>query len=211
MAVNKILTWPNKILKQKSDECENSEALSISEDLRDTMIANFGIGIAAPQIGINKRVCVIKKESLESLEEDNLLEGCIVLVNPEIQVTDDRKVNSMESCLSVPNLTAVVDRSKGICLTYENLSGEKVSKLVSDRDACVIQHEVDHLEGKVFIQRLSHIKQKRILAKINRGKRIVKAITGPSKQQKSEQKAKATMRKNKAKRKNRNKKTGARR
>ena len=200
MPVRKILKWPNKSLKIKSvDINKEDDTESIIKDLHDTMKSNFGLGIAAPQVNIHKNVIVIKEDELASVEKDGN-HDFIVLINPTYSVVDNSKINSMESCLSISGYMDSVKRYKAIELQYLDSNFNKKSVLLSGRDSCIVQHEVDHLEGKLFIDRLSQIKRSMFVKKYNKALRKLKSI-GVDKEKISKQKSIKTRSINRKKRK----------
>jgi len=201
MAARKVLFWPDRKLREHSVDVSIEDARELSIDLKDTMKSKLGLGIAAPQVGIHKRLCVIDKESVKSLKEDSMLNGCIVLINPTLSDLSLQKVESVESCLSVPGVVATVARSYEVSLSYSDLSGNTREVVLNAGDACIIQHEVDHLDGKLFIDRLSTIKKSMLLKKIKKANKKRSALFALSKRELSEKKAVATMRKNREKRK----------
>ena len=174
MTVRNILKWPEKRLRNHSVPVDkiDENIIQLSGDLRDTMKASFGMGIAASQVGVPLQLIVIDSKNFGSLDSDPILKDHVVLINPEIKFLSENFINSAESCLSVPSLVAEVDRCREIELKYTNLSGESISKKITGRDSAVIQHEVDHLVGKLFIDRLSQIKKKMVVTKLR--KRILK-------------------------------------
>ena len=175
MPVRNIIKWPDprlEIITQPIDAtCPTSRALA--RDLLDTMTAAFGLGLAATQVGVDKSICVIKSSFayVSDLPEDPILPGSIVLVNPEISVLDKEIFRWKEACLSVENIEEEVDRHKRIKLNYTDLSGTKHSFILQDQIAGVIQHETDHLIGKVFIDRLSSDKRRKVKTRILSKKR----------------------------------------
>jgi peptide deformylase len=205
MVARRIITWPDKSLKIKSDNINMVKskdfALSLAMDLRDTMKANLGLGIAAPQVNIHKKMCVVSKVDFTSIPEDKMLEGCIVLINPAIEIISNDKVKSAESCLSIPGAVDTVDRYFSIDISYLNLSSEKMTFNLKGRDACIIQHEVDHLFGKLFIDRMSFLKKKSFIKKYTNKSSTLKKLTVEEKKEKSKRKAILTMKKNRKNRK----------
>ena len=175
MPVRSIIKWPDPKLSQISNPIEevNLETISLAKDLYDTMIAALGIGLAAPQVGISKALCVIKNGLYESpMPVDPVLSEVLVLVNPLIEILDEKETFQWrEACLSVDNTEAVVTRYKQIKLSYTDLGNNKHSFLLYDHMAGVIQHETDHLIGKVFIDRLPPKKYREAKSKILSRKR----------------------------------------
>ena len=112
----------------------------------ETMYASDGIGLAAPQIGENFRLAVIGKQAAPNGKE-------IILINPKITKRSWRQIKDLEGCLSVPELTVEVKRHKKITVTALNEKAEPVSYVVSDYLARVFQHEIDHLDGILIIDK----------------------------------------------------------
>ncbi len=151
MSVKNIIQYPNKVLLKKSKKIENLvEAKNIAKDLLDTLNASKipGAGLAAPQIGISKNICVVRKFYNKDKYKD------IVLINPNILKTSKELVNSLEGCLSIEDTYGYVYRHKKIKIEYTNLQGIKKTLKAEGFLSRVIQHEMDHLEGILFIQKL---------------------------------------------------------
>jgi peptide deformylase len=168
----------------------DSTAAILAKDLFDTMTASFGAGLAAIQIGVAKSICVIKKGlySNDPLPEDSELPGAIVLVNPEVEILDEEMFQWREACLSVDNIEEEVSRYRKINIRYTDLSGSKQEFTLQDQIAGVVQHETDHLIGKVFIDRLSLRRQKKIKNKIlRRRQEETRVLIRERKRQKREQ------------------------
>lgn len=140
MSVYKILTDPNPALRQKSLPVKNinTGVLRVLENMRDTMYAADGVGLAAPQIGINKRIIVVDPG-------DNLLE----IINPELISCEGEQTGS-EGCLSVPGKVGWLKRSQKIRVKGLNIQGESIEIEAIDALAKIIQHEMDHLDGILF-------------------------------------------------------------
>ena len=175
MPVRSIVKWPDPVLAKTSEQIDpvNSETRSLARDLLDTMTAAFGLGLAAPQVGILKSICVIKSNfsHVSILPEDPILPGAIVLVNPSVEPVGKEVFRWREACLSVDNIEEEVARHKEIVLKYSDLSGEQREFSLKDQIAGVIQHETDHLVGKVFIDRLTSDKRRKVKARILSRKR----------------------------------------
>lgn len=127
------------------------------EDMFETMYAEPGIGLAAPQIGVSQRLVVI-----DSVEEDDAGETLcpkLVLVNPEITWASEDLVPYEEGCLSVPEITESVDRPRAIRFRYADLEGNQVERDAAGLLARVVQHELDHLNGILFVDRVSLVKK----------------------------------------------------
>jgi len=155
MAVLEILRYPHPILKQKSRPIEKiDEALhQLVQNMAETMYAAPGVGLAAPQVGYPLRLAVIDVTPAD--QPKNLL----VLLNPEIVATDG-ECTWEEGCLSVPDCSEEVKRSKKVVVRYQNLQGEKAEIVGEGLLAIALQHEIDHLNGILIIDRLSPLKRR---------------------------------------------------
>lgn len=152
----KILTEPNKILRQRSTEIDpalisSDEIQNLIKNMIPTMYGDEGIGLAAPQVGKNIRLCIVGKEAWPEQDKDR------VLINPVWQKTSRKKVEAAEGCLSVPKTFGKVKRYKNIHVEALDEKGEKQEFSASDMLARVIQHEVDHLDGILFIEKAKDI------------------------------------------------------
>lgn len=136
-------------------ELSTPEFKALLVDLYDTMKVEGGIGIAAPQINISKQVTLI--ELPENNDRYGDLEGTplMVIINPEIKFLTDEQQGFWEGCLSVPGLRGLVERPKKIQIDYINEHGEKKQIIAEDFLATVFQHELDHLFGKLYIDRIT--------------------------------------------------------
>ena len=158
MAVQKILLYPHPVLKKMARPVAaiDDEIRQLVDDLIDTMRAGPGsVGVAAPQIGVSLRVCVVDVSNSKLGRENN--HGLLVLVNPEIVARDGAAV-MREGCMSVPDYTGEVERATGITLRY--LDGDGVTReiVASGFEAVAIQHELDHLDGILFLDRIVSLK-----------------------------------------------------
>ena len=166
MTVKKILTEPNKLLRQISKPVEkvgNEEQL-LMNDMLETMYSANGIGLAAIQIGIPKRIIVMDLSKNENKKEPRYF------VNPKIKNKDTLKSTYEEGCLSVPNQFAEIDRPKKCEVEYLDYNGEKKILKAEGLLATCIQHEMDHLEGILFIDYLSKLKKSMIIKKLSKNK-----------------------------------------
>ena len=166
MSVKKILTEPNKILRQISEPVEKvgKEEQKLMNDMLETMYAANGIGLAAIQIGIPKRIIVMDISKDENKKEPRYF------VNPVIINKDKLKSTYEEGCLSVPDQFAEIDRPKNCDVEYLNFDGEKKLLKAEGLLATCIQHEMDHLEGILFIDYLSKLKKSMIIKKLSKNK-----------------------------------------
>lgn len=157
MAVLEVLTYPDKRLKLVSSKIEpgSDETKKIVEDLIETMNVSPGcIGIAAPQCNIHKRIIVVDVSKNPRL---NSKLGLVVLVNPEIEQQSGKSV-AREGCLSLPELIASVKRPKKVTVSGFDSDGNKIEVKASGFDARAILHEIDHLDGILFLDRVSSLK-----------------------------------------------------
>ena len=166
MSVRTILTEPNKLLRQVSQPVElvGKEEQNLMDDMLETMYAANGIGLAAIQIGIPKRIIV-----MDISKDDNKKEP-LYFVNPVIKNKDILKSTYEEGCLSVPNQFAEINRPKNCEVEYLDYNGEKKLLKAEGLLATCIQHEMDHLEGILFIDYLSKLKKSMIIKKLSKNK-----------------------------------------
>jgi peptide deformylase len=166
MAIRTIITEPNKILRQKSLPVNNvnKEEQRLMDDMLETMYNAKGIGLAAIQIGIPKRIIVM---DISKNDEKN---NPMYFVNPLIKNKIPETSTYEEGCLSVPNFFAEMDRSKKCDVEYQDYSGNKKILKAEGLLATCIQHEVDHLEGILFIDYLSKLKKTMIIKKLSKQK-----------------------------------------
>ena len=166
MSVKKILTEPNKILRQKSILVDNVgiEEQKLMNDMLETMYAADGIGLAAIQIGIPKRIIVMDISKNENKKNP------IYFVNPVIKEKNSLKSIYEEGCLSVPNQFAEIERPSKCDVEYLDYNGKKQVLNAEGLLATCIQHEMDHLEGILFIDYLSKLKKSMIIKKLSKSK-----------------------------------------
>ena len=166
MAVKTILTEPNKLLRQISTSVKEvgKEERQLMDDMLDTMYAANGIGLAAIQIGVPKRIIVMDLSKDENKKEPRYF------VNPVIKKSDSLKSTYEEGCLSVPNQFAEIDRPRKCEVEYLDYNGEKKLLVAEGLLATCIQHEMDHLEGILFIDYLSKLKKTMIIKKLSKAK-----------------------------------------
>ena len=166
MAIRTIITEPNKLLRQISKPVNGvgEEEQKLMDDMLETMYAANGIGLAAIQIGIPKRIIVI------DLSRDEIQKNPMYFVNPVIKNKDPLKATYEEGCLSVPNQFAEIDRPSKCEVEYLDYDGEKKLLKADGLLATCIQHEMDHLEGILFIDYLSKLKKSMIIKKLSKKK-----------------------------------------
>jgi peptide deformylase len=156
MALREVLQFPDKRLAEVSEPIEEvtDEIRVLAEDMLDVIYDEPGIGLAAPQLGETVRLIVVDTEWTEEGAEKNPL----VLVNPEI-VHHEGKLTWTEGCLSVPDFQAEVERAERVRLVASDLDGRELEIDAEGLRAVCFQHEVDHLDGILFIDRISRLKR----------------------------------------------------
>ncbi len=180
MTIRKILTEPNKILREKSLRVANVDKniQRLMDDMLETLYAAPGIGLAAIQVGIAKKVIVMDisrsrndigrdKDDINK-NENKETKKLLYFVNPEIIWKSEDKFTYEEGCLSLPNQFAEIDRSKQCHIKYLDYNGHPQELRANGLLATCIQHEIDHLEGILFIDYLSKLKKEMIIKKLSK-------------------------------------------
>jgi peptide deformylase len=164
MAILEILQYPDSRLNTPAKRVEKIDAATrkLIDDLAETMYAAPGVGLAATQVDVHKQIIVI------DVSEDR--SDLRVFVNPEITRREGVAVNQ-EGCLSVPGIYDNVERAESVTVTALDRNGARFTLNASGMLAACIQHEIDHLQGKVFIDYLSELKQNRVRAKLKKRQR----------------------------------------
>lgn len=141
-----IIIYPNDMLEKKTKEVTmiTDELVQMLDDMRETMIAHDGIGLAAPQIGKNVRVAIVEID-----EESGLFE----MINPEIIEASGSDID-VEGCLSFPNIYGTVERFRKITVRYFDREGDEYEVEATEYFARAIQHEIEHLDGKLFTDKI---------------------------------------------------------
>ena len=160
MAVLKILIFPDQRLRTVAKEVLviDDEIKALVSNLLETMYEGNGIGLSATQVNIHKRILVVDITD----EKDSPL----VLINPKIKVLNKEEKIYSEGCLSVPGFFEEVSRPSEINITALNIEGERFTIMATDLLAVAVQHEMDHLDGKIFVDFLSNLKRQRIKSKL---------------------------------------------
>ena len=160
MAVLKILIFPDQRLRTVAKEVLviDDEIKMLVSNLLETMYEGNGIGLSATQVNIHKRILVVDITD----EKDSPL----VLINPKIKVLNKEEKIYSEGCLSVPGFFEEVSRPSEINITALNIEGERFTIMATDLLAVAVQHEMDHLDGKIFVDFLSNLKRQRIKSKL---------------------------------------------
>ena len=162
MSKRKIVIEPDPILREKSEVLEtvNDDLQSLMDDMLETMYSAPGIGLAAVQVGILKRLIVI------DISKEDEKKNPIFLINPKITFRSKNTSIYEEGCLSLPGYFAEIERPSECHLDYVNYDGKKKELKADGLLATCIQHEVDHLDGILFVDYLSKIKKDMILKKL---------------------------------------------
>ena len=159
--IQDIVIYPDKRLKQVSSEVTefNEELHQLLEDMYDTMVNKKGVGLAAIQIGVPKRVLIInlpEEDSNDEIQKEDTLE----IINP-IFIEKNGSCKNQEGCLSIPGFYEDIERAKHVIVEYQDRHGKKHIIDTDEFLSIALQHEHDHLEGKVFIEKLSILKRKK--------------------------------------------------
>jgi peptide deformylase len=164
MAKRPILILPDERLRAIAEPIEKIDdgIKALAKDMLDTMYDAPGIGLAAPQIGELKRIVVM------DLAKEGEAPDPIVMINPEILKWSDDIVTTEEGCLSIPELYYDVDRSAEVTVRYTDLEGKTIEREAKERLAVCVQHELDHLDGVLYIDYLSRLKRDRVLKKFQK-------------------------------------------
>lgn len=166
MAKLKVYEHPHPILKKKALKVEkvDDELRKFLDDMLETMYEAVGVGLAAPQVGVSQRIVVIDAD-----RDDEGNHGLPqYFVNPEIIWKSEEKVICEEGCLSVPGQRAEVERFEKVRVRYLDYNGKEQEILAEDFLAIVIQHELDHLDGILYIDRISRLKRNILLKKLQK-------------------------------------------
>jgi peptide deformylase len=155
MSIQKIYQYPESVLRNETEKIAtfDNNLAKLVEDMAETMYDAPGIGLAAPQIGKSIKLIVVDTSGDKEGEREYM-----PLVNPEIIDHEGSQIDE-EGCLSVPELTANVKRSLKVTVAYQDLQGQPHELSTENRFAVVLQHEIDHLNGILFIDHLSPLKR----------------------------------------------------
>lgn len=159
MTVKPIVTWPSPSLRQKADTVTefNQSLEELIQDLKDTLAAHKAIGIAANQIGDTRSVCIVKVQDQD-----------VVLVNPTIVKSSSSVSATREGCISFPDLYESIERPSEVTVSYQDVTSAMQELSLSELSAKCVQHEIDHLNGKVFLDSLSRLKKSLITKKMQK-------------------------------------------
>ena len=170
MAKRPILTLPDPRLRAVADPVVqiDAEIRQLVRDMLETMYDAPGIGLAAPQVGELKRIVVM------DLAREDEPKAPLVMINPEILKFSEETVTTEEGCLSIPELYYDVERPAEVTVRFTDLEGNTVEREATERFAICVQHELDHLDGVLYIDYLSRLKRDRVLKKFQKAERLAK-------------------------------------
>jgi peptide deformylase len=166
MAILEILKYPHPVLKKRAEEVDrmNGEFQRLIQDMVETMYDAGGVGLAAPQIGISQRIIVVDVSPMDPKQ------SLFAMINPEI-VSEEGEVDHEEGCLSVPDCVEKVTRRGKVCVRGVSPEGEKVEMTGEGILAFALQHEIDHLNGVLILDRMSSLKRDIYRRKVRKEKR----------------------------------------
>jgi peptide deformylase len=169
MAVKEIIKIPDPVLREMCKDIESvtPELNVLMDDMLETMYAAPGIGLAAPQINIPIRLIVMDTAKREEEEKPNP----IVMVNPVIVSASEEPSVYEEGCLSIPEFFAEVERPAAVTVAYIDKQGKPAEMLCEGLLGTVVQHEIDHLDGRLFIDYLSKLRRDRVIKKFTKAKK----------------------------------------
>lgn len=164
MSVLKLYEYPHPILKKKAVKVSSfdNSLQKLLDDMLETMYACKGCGLAAPQVGISQRIVVI------DIAHEDEKPNPLYMVNPEIIWRSDEKEICEEGCLSIPGQRAEVERPKAIKVRYTDYNGKLQELSAQDFLAVAVQHEIDHLDGILYIDHISRLKKQMLLKKLSK-------------------------------------------
>ena len=172
MTVLPLREYPDPILHQKAEMVLkiDDNIRTFLDDMLETMYADHGVGLAAPQVGVSKRMIVIDAEQEEDENGGYKKGNPMALINPEIVYKSEETIFFCEGCLSVPNQKAEVERHQKIKVRYQDKNGLEKEIEAEDYLAVVLQHEIDHLDGILYIDHLSRLKRNMIIKKLEKAR-----------------------------------------
>jgi peptide deformylase len=165
MSILDISVYPAPVLKQVAEKITriDDEIRELADDMLETMYQAPGVGLAAPQVGRSIALIVA-----DPVTDDDAPPEPMILINPEI-ISASGETAMVEGCLSVPDYSAEVSRYQKIVVKAQTLTEEKIEMTLEDFPAIVIQHEIDHLNGTLFIDRISRLKRNIFERKLKKG------------------------------------------
>ncbi len=199
MAIREIITIPDPLLRRESTPFErvDDEVRRLADDMLETMYAAPGIGLAGVQIAVPRRILVIDIAERAARDEDGtdgtgkgeadkgeksperaVQPAPLVMINPEILTLDDEMRAHEEGCLSIPEVYAEIERPASCRVRFVDREGRQQEMVCEGLLATVVQHEVDHLDGVLFIDYLSRLKRDRIVKRFVKARRMAASETG---------------------------------
>lgn len=163
-----VYLYGHPVLRRQSEPINSDypDLKKLLDDMFETMYASEGVGLAAPQIGRNDRIVVIDADPVGE-NHPECVGRKMVLINPSVEILDGEKITRGEGCLSLPGLSENVTRIEHIKLQWEDENFTKHEEIISGFLARILQHECDHLEGKLYIDHISPIRKQLIRTKLN--------------------------------------------
>ncbi|MEX1298376.1 MAG: peptide deformylase [Desulfotignum sp.] len=160
MTLLQIVTYPEKSLSLPSEKVDiiDDEVRQLIQDMGETMFHESGIGLAAPQVGVNKRILVYDAKAQDP-DDDGLEPKIVALINPEIIQASGSQLSENEGCLSVVDFRADVKRYEQVTVRAQDMDGHPLEFDAHGLMAVIMQHEIDHLDGILFIDRISTLKR----------------------------------------------------
>ncbi|MXY32620.1 MAG: peptide deformylase [Boseongicola sp. SB0664_bin_43] len=168
MAIRDILIHPDPRLKTVANPVTefDDRLRMLADDMLETMYAAPGIGLAAPQVGVSKRLLV-----MDCVKEEDAPPKPMVLINPAVTWTSEARSTHEEGCLSIPEQFAEIERPAAVEVTWRDFAGEQEAERFEGLWATCVQHEIDHLNGKLFIDYLKPLRRQMITRKMKKLKR----------------------------------------
>jgi len=197
MACRKIREWPSDTLKRVSVEYKPEKDHQVCADLIDTFRVSGGYGLSAPQVGFNVRVIVLNASALYS---DPSMERELLMINPKIESRKGKEVFK-EACFSLPSMSLDIERSSDVEVSWTTLDGESKKQQFSGYPAACVQHEIDHLDGVLTLDRLSQLRRRIVLKRIKKSNAAMMKESGMTSEEKSKQKSLRTRKAKRLKRK----------
>ncbi|GAB6142885.1 peptide deformylase [Desulfocicer niacini] len=176
MAILNILEYPDPFLARKAITVEkiDKQILTLIEDMAETMFDAPGVGLAAPQVGSNLRIIVYNPDAGMETEGESSTETkkhATALINPEIIKASGSIISENEACLSVPDYSADVKRHEKVTVRALNTEGKQLEFTTDGIQAVIMQHEIDHLDGTLYIDRISRLKRNMYRKKVSKRER----------------------------------------
>lgn len=164
-----VYLYGNPVLRRKSDDVTRDYPglKQLISDMFETMYNADGVGLAAPQIGKNLNIIVIDAAAMADDDDIELKTFKRVFINPKITFNSEDTISTEEGCLSIPHIHEKVERYTDLTIEYFNENFDKVEEHLTDKRAKIIQHEYDHLDGIMFIDKISPIRKRLIKSKLN--------------------------------------------